>query len=146
MWQFEHTITTKAKAVTIWELYSDITTWVTWDKGIAGASLDGLFAQGTRGFLQPEGQQPLPFKLTEVNPLQGFSDLTDIPDAGIQVQFKHLLAEANGETRVTHQVKITGPNAAQLGPKFGAHMETGIPKSMANLVAVALEKEREQSE
>lgn len=146
MWQFEHTMTTKAKAETIWGLYSDITTWTSWDKGIVSASLEGPFVRGTRGFLQPEGQQPLPFELTEVHPLHGFSDITDIPGAGIQVRFTHLLAESNGMTQVTHKVTITGPNAEQLGPKFGAHMVEGIPHTMEGLTALALEKERNQSE
>lgn len=146
MWQFEHTLTTKAKAETIWGLYSDITTWTTWDKGIVSASLEGSFTQGTRGFLQPEGQEPLSFELTDVQPLHGFSDTTDIPAAGIQVHFTHLLVELDGETRVTHKVQITGPNAEKLGPQFGSHMVEGIPQTMEGLAALAVEKEHEQSE
>jgi ligand-binding SRPBCC domain-containing protein len=143
MWQFEHTLTTQAKAETIWGLYSDITTWTTWDKGIVSALLKGPFIQGTQGFLQPKGQEPLSFELTDVKPLHGFSDITDIPKAGIQVHFTHVLVESDGETRVTHKVQITGPNAEQMGPLFGAHMVEGIPKTMEGLVALALEKERE---
>ncbi|WP_138494403.1 SRPBCC family protein [Paenibacillus pinistramenti] len=146
MWQFEHSLTTTAKAETIWGLYSDITTWTEWDKGIVSASLEGHFVQGTKGLLQPEGQEPLPFELVEVHPQRGFSDITDIPGAGIQVQFTHLLEESNGTTKVTHQVKITGPNAEQLGPKFGAHMVEGIPQTMEGLTKLALQKEREQGE
>ncbi|WP_305023439.1 SRPBCC family protein [Paenibacillus lacisoli] len=145
MWQFEHSLITTAKADTIWRLYSDITTWPLWDKGIESASLEGLFVQGTRGFLQPEGQDPLPFELLEVNPLHGFSDITDIPGAGIQVQFTHLLEESNGATKITHQVKITGPNAEQIGPKFGAHMVEGIPQTMDGLARLVLEREKEQN-
>ncbi|MEH7098054.1 SRPBCC family protein [Neobacillus vireti] len=141
MWQFEHTITTKAKAETIWKLYSDISTWTAWDKGIKSASLEGSFIQGARGLLQPAGQEPLPFELTEVNPLHGFSDVTDIPNAGIQIHFSHVLMEAAGETRVTHKVTIKGPNSEQLGPKFGAHMVKGIPSTLEGLVALALDKE-----
>jgi hypothetical protein len=141
MWQFEHTIMTKAKAETIWSLYSDISTWTAWDKGIASASLDGPFVQGTRGLLQPLGQEPLVFELTEVNPLHGFSDITDIPNAGIQIHFTHLLKESEGETQVTHRVRIKGTNAAQLGPKFGAHMVEGIPATLEGLITLALEKE-----
>lgn len=53
MWTFEHTAVTKANAKDIWELYSNISTWTEWDKGIVHASLEGPFAAGTRGFLQP---------------------------------------------------------------------------------------------
>lgn len=146
MWQFEHTITTKAKAETVWKLYSDISTWTSWDKGIVSVSLEGPFVRGTRGFLQPEGKEKLPFELTDVNPLQGFSDLTDIPGAGVQVRFTHLLAESDGETRITHRVTISGPNAETLAPRLGAHMPKSIPHSMEGLAALALEMEREQGE
>ncbi|WP_123042491.1 SRPBCC family protein [Cohnella candidum] len=146
MWQFEHTITTKAKAETIWKLYSDISTWTSWDKGIVSVSLEGPFVQGMRGFLQPEGKEKLPYELTEVNPLQGFSDVTDIPGAGIQVSFTHILTESDGETQITHRVRITGPNAETLGPRFGAHMPKSVPHSMEGLAALALKMEREQSE
>jgi ligand-binding SRPBCC domain-containing protein len=145
MWQFEHTITTNAKAETIWKLYSDISTWTKWDKGIVDASLEGEFVQGTRGLLQPEGQGHLVFELTEVDPLRGFSDVTHIPDAGIQIHFTHLLLEFAGETRVTHKVKITGPNAEQIGSQLGAEMAEGIPDTMEGLATLALNMEHEHA-
>ncbi|QYR22498.1 hypothetical protein KZ483_05860 [Paenibacillus sp. sptzw28] len=143
MWEFEHTITTMAKAETIWKLYSDISTWVEWDKGIVYASLEGPFTAGTRGQLQPEGQELLAFELTEVSPLNGFSDVTDIPDAGIQIRFMHRLLETAEGTSVTHKVTIIGPNAEHLGPEFGAGMAEGIPDTMERLVSLALERERQ---
>ncbi|CAN7227799.1 SRPBCC family protein [Paenibacillus sp. LjRoot56] len=141
MWKFEHSVMTMAKAETIWSLYSDISTWVEWDKGIVHASLEGAFVAGTRGLLQPEGQDRLNFELKEVNPLRGFSDVTDIPAAGIQVHFTHHLVETAEGTRVTHEVTITGPNAEHLGPVIGAGMAEGIPHTMEGLVALALERE-----
>ncbi|MFC0216540.1 hypothetical protein ACFFK0_29515 [Paenibacillus chartarius] len=44
MWQVEHFLTKKVKAETMWGLYSDITTWTTWDKGFVSATLEGLAA------------------------------------------------------------------------------------------------------
>jgi Polyketide cyclase / dehydrase and lipid transport. len=142
MYEFEHTITTTAQAATIWALYSDIATWTEWDKGIAFASLEGPFVRGTRGILQPEGQGRLSFELTEIEPCQGFSDVTDIPGAGIQVRFTHRLAPSDEGTLVTHRVAITGPNADAVGPDFIAALSEGIPHTMAGLAAMALEKER----
>ena len=142
MWRFEHTITVKARVEAIWKLYSDITSWVEWDKGILYASLDGPFAAGTRGTLQPEGQGPLAFQLTEAEPLRGFSDVADIPDAGIQVHFTHRLRQAAAGTSITHRVTITGPNAERLGPEMGAGLSRGIPQTMERLAALALEREQ----
>jgi hypothetical protein len=143
MWEFEHTITTKAKAETIWRLYSDISSWVEWDKGIEYASLEGPFAAGTKGSLQPVGQERLPFELIHVEALRGFSDLTEIPDAGIQIHFSHRLQEGIEGTSVTHKVTITGSNAAFLGPQIGVGMAEGIPHSIEGLVRLALQKEQQ---
>ncbi|OAS24332.1 SRPBCC family protein [Paenibacillus oryzisoli] len=145
MWKFEHTVTTTANAETIWNLYSDISTWVEWDKGIVHASLEGAFVAGTRGLLQPEGQDRLRFELKEVNPLHSFSDVTDMPDAGIQVHFTHHIVETAEGTSVTHKVMITGQNAEDLGPKIGAGMAKGIPHTIEGLVALALERERQHA-
>ena len=146
MWQFEHTVTTTARVETIWKLYSDISSWVEWDKGIEYASLEGAFTTGTRGLLQPEGQERLAFELTEVEPLHGFSDVTDIPDAGIQIQFTHHMQQMAKGTRITHQVTIIGPNADHLGPQIGADMAQGIPHTMERLIALALERERQHAD
>lgn len=142
MWQFEHTITTKARAERIWKLYSNVATWPEWDDGIVHVSLDGPFIQGSRGLLQPEGQEPLLYELTHVDPVRGFSDVTHIPGAGIQIHFTHLLSEEGGETRITHKVTITGPKAEELGPIIGAEFAQGIPHAMENLASLALREER----
>ena len=141
MYEFEHVIATPAQAETIWQLYSDIATWTQWDKGIEYASLEGPFVKGTRGILQPEGQERLALELTEVEPCRGFSDLTDIPNAGIQVRFTHRLTPSEEGTIVSHKVEITGPNAEVIGPGFIAALSEGIPQTMAGLVALALEQE-----
>lgn len=141
MCKFEHSIITQAKPETIWELYSDITAWTTWDEGIEYASLDGPFVAGTRGLLQPQGQDKLSFQLTDVEPLSGFSDVTDIPDAGVEVRFVHRLQKTLEGTRITHAVSIQGPNAENFGPQFIAALSQGIPRTMERLAALAIERE-----
>lgn len=146
MWQFEHTLTTEAKLETIWALYSDISTWVEWDKGIEHASLEGPFAAGTRGLLQPQGQERLSFQLTEIDPLRGFSDVTDIPDAGIEIRFSHRLEPVAGGTRITHRVTITGANSDGLGSELGADLLQGIPQTMERLASLALERQQQHAD
>lgn len=145
MQQFQHTITTAANVETIWELYSDITFWTTWDEGIEHMSLDGPFIAGTRGLIQPKGQDKLSFQLTEVEPLHGFSDVTDIPDVGITVRFDHRLQKTVDGSSITHAVTISGPNADYFGPQFIAELSRGIPQAMEKLAVLALEKASEHA-
>lgn len=128
---------------TIWQIYSDIMSWTTWDEGIEHASLDGPFVTGTRGLLQPKGQDKLSFQLTEVEPWGGFSDVADIPNVGIRVRFAHRLQKTQGGTSITHSVSITGPNAESFGPEFIAKLSQGIPHTMKRLAALAVERENE---
>ncbi len=141
MYTFEHSITTKAKPATIWGLYADITSWTAWDDSIEHAALDGPFVAGARGVVQPQGQDTLSFQLINVEPLRGFSDVTAIPDAGIEVRFVHRLQKTLDGTRITHAVSI----AEHLGPPFIAEVSPGIPRTMERLAALAIDREREHA-
>lgn len=139
MWSFEHSVETAASPKAIWRLYSDVTTWPTWDEGILAIELDGPFIVGTPGRITPMGQDTLPFRLLHVHSNQGFSDETEIPGAGIVIRFIHTLSETDsGKTRVTHRVEIDGPDSDTLGPQIGSSMTAGIPETMDSLVRQAL--------
>ena len=142
MWKFEHTMITPPGLAGIWALYSDITTWSQWDQGISHASLDGPFASGTRGLLQPQGQEALPFQLTAVDPLRGFSDVTEIPGTGIQIHFTHRLEQVEEGTKITHSVSITGSNADALASNLGPDLTHGIPHTMERLATMAMAREQ----
>jgi len=142
MWAFEYTLDSQAKPEAVWALYSDMRTWTDWDGGIEGAELHGPFEAGSTGWLQPEGQDRLAFELVEVVPLRTFSDVTKLPEAGIEIRFEHTLEPLETGTRITHRVKIDGPNADELGPVIGAGMAEGIPHTVASLAALALQRER----
>ncbi len=72
-------MTAPAKAETIWGLYREVTKWTEWDKGIVFAAL--------------------PFRLTDVEPRRGFSDVTEIPGAGVEIRFAHRLEPVREERR-----------------------------------------------
>ncbi|WP_068776599.1 SRPBCC family protein [Paenibacillus sp. FJAT-26967] len=144
MWHFEHTVIAEASVQTIWKLYSDISSWVEWDKEIDSASLEGPFIAGIQGVLQPKGQGPMAFELTEVDPPRRFAKIADIPGAGIHIEFIHRLQQTHKGTAITHEVNITGPNAEQLGPQWGARIAQGLPSTMQGLAAAAVKRERQQ--
>jgi hypothetical protein len=141
MWEFEHVLTTEAKAETIWKLYSDITTWTDWDKGIEKANLFGAFQAGTKGELQPRGQKALGFEIIIAVPNKGFSDRTEIPHAGLIVTFNHELQALEHGTIIKHRVIISSTNNSTVDSQFGDHFKHGIPLTMAALAQMALELE-----
>lgn len=137
-WEYEHSIEGKVSRSALWDLYSDVTTWPEWDKGIERIRLDGEFREGTSGTIKPVGQDQLPFRLTKVTVDDGFSDETEIPGAGVTIGFKHTLESVGeGRCRITHRVSIFGPGAGSIAPTIGPEMVKGIPDTMQSLLRMA---------
>ena len=136
MWTYEHSIETDASPESIWPLYTDVPAWPRWDQGLEWVTLTGPFAAGSTGSLKVPGQDPLPFKVLEVRPMEGFSDETYIP--GLAIRFDHSLERmAAGKTRITHRVIITGPAADDLGSDLGPQITADVPEAMASLAHLA---------
>ncbi len=140
MWEFEHTIETNASTEAVWNLYSDVSTWPSWDEGIEAVTLQGPFEPGTEGVLTPAGQGPLPFRMVEATPGRGFVDETEVQ--GAVLRFIHRLFPLDGGgTRITHRVEIDGPGADDMGPQMGPQITAGIPQTMESLAGHALGRE-----
>ena len=53
MWEYEHRVETNAPAATVWQHWSDMASWPTWNAGIAALQVDGPFAPGTTFTMTP---------------------------------------------------------------------------------------------
>jgi hypothetical protein len=138
VWEYEHSIEGSVSRSAIWGLYSDVSAWPQWDRGIEWIKLDGGFEEGVSGTIKPKDQDPLPFRLTRVSVNSGFSDETVVPGAGITIGFTHTLESVGeGLTRITHRVSISGPSGESLGPEFGRGITDGIPDTMRSLLTLA---------
>ncbi len=137
MWEFEHTIETEAEPAAIWRLYTDVSTWPTWDHGNEWTTLDGPFEAGATGQMKFKGQDALPFRLVTVEPERHFADETELP--GAVLRFEHRLERrAGGGARLTHRVVIEGPASDAIGPQLGPLITTGVPETMRNVAEQAL--------
>lgn len=58
----------------MWELWANVPERVEWDKGLEYINVDGPFDEGTTGTVKVEGQGPIKYKITEVNPKNGYTD------------------------------------------------------------------------
>jgi hypothetical protein len=112
-------------------LDADVARWTEWDGSLREVSLDGEFAVGSRGKMVIEGQPPIDFVLTAVEPGVAFTDETTVP--GALLRFHHRIEELDGRVRVTHKVEIEGPAAQQMGPFVTAD----VPEAVEALVALA---------
>jgi Polyketide cyclase / dehydrase and lipid transport len=133
---YEHSVEARASAAAVWSLYSDVGAWPAWDHAAEHVTLDGPFAAGSAGTLKLHGQEPLPFRLTEVQAGCGFADETEIP--GGVVRFRHTIAPAGeGRLRLTHAVEVDAP--APVAEQIGGLISEGVPVAMAKLARLAEE-------
>lgn len=131
---YAHALETDVPAAAIWALYEDVRTWPDWDAQAELVTRDGPFAAGWSGTMKFLGQDPLPYRLTKVEPLREFVDETPVGD--IVVRVSHLLEPAGqGRLRVTYAAEIDGPGeqAHEIGPMITAD----FPQTMASLIALA---------
>lgn len=132
-WSTEHAIETTAAPEDVWALWADVPGWPAWDASLAATTLDGPFAVGTTGTLQPAGMDALPFVLLEVDPGRGFVDETGF--AGLVLRFRHAVAPvADAGARIVVRVEAEGPGADEIGPAVAED----LPESLGALAAAAV--------
>jgi hypothetical protein len=136
-YNYSHSLEADIAPEAIWSLYEDLETWPLWDADIVGVTREGPFATGTTGSLSFRGQEPLPYRLAEVQPLRSFTD--EVPVGEITVRVSHVLEPLpSGSLRLTYTAEIEGPadQARAIGP-----MITGdFPETMRSLVELAKER------
>ena len=89
MWSYEHSLETKARPETVFDIFRDVSRWHEWNAGIERIELDGPFATGASGVMVIPDQGRLAFRLAWVGEGQGFEDETPIPDADMVVRVRH---------------------------------------------------------
>jgi uncharacterized protein YndB with AHSA1/START domain len=133
---FQHAVDTPASPEAVWRLYSDVATWPSWDDAVQRVTLDGPFEPGAVGTFKLHGQDPLEFRLLEVQPQRGFMDETSIP--GGVVRFRHRIEPLDdGQVRLTHAVEIEAP--APVAEQIGTLIADGVPETMIRLAELAQE-------
>ncbi|WP_019884138.1 SRPBCC family protein [Streptomyces purpureus] len=132
MWEYERTEDVEVSRAVVWPWYSQVGLWARWDDEVHEVELDGPFAEGVAGRLTLKGQEPVPFRLTDVEEGVCFTTRTPVP--GAELRFAHRLTDLpGGGTRITHQAAIEGPGAAGLVPVLAPSIEAGLPMALRSL-------------
>jgi hypothetical protein len=109
-----------------------------WDDPPAKFELDGPFTVGSRGTTRMPGQEPLHWRLREVNPIKSYT--TEMALDGATISFKWRFdALSDGRTRLTQHIALKGENAAayvaSVQSAFTSNLEAGMKK-----IAAAMER------
>lgn len=130
---FHHveTLRTTASPERVWSLWSDPSTWASWDPPVERVVLDGPFRIGTAGTMVMAGGFEMPFELVEVTPDERYVDVIRMGE--LEIRIDHLVEAVDGGSLVTVTTDITGPGADGVGGMVTAD----APTALAALVSLA---------
>lgn len=138
---FEHTESTTAAKAEIWNLWTDVTTWKLWDKGLKDATIDQAFTKGATGMIVPTKGSTSAFTVTEVAQQESYSFATKLPGAQLIVRRQFV---DGPNTSFRHTVRFDGPLAPVWAALLGGGFRRQLPPTMALLAAEAERRVSEQ--
>jgi hypothetical protein len=91
----------------VWNVWTDVNQWHTWQDDIDHAKLDGGFETGNVIHFKPKGGPNIKLELTEVKPNSVFIDLTRFPLA--KMYDLHELIDHGNKLEIKSTIRIEGP-------------------------------------
>lgn len=136
MWESSQSLKINADKNVIWEIWSNVSKWCEWDKGIESSSISGAFKTGTIGKIQPKNGPPVDFKL-DIKPLSNFTSISQLPE-NTTLSFIHLIREISpNQVEITHTIKIVGDACEKFGNFLGKKLADDLLPAMQNLASIA---------
>lgn len=90
----------------IWQVWSDINNWYTWDHDIKWAKIEAPFQNGSIFYLKPKSGPKVKITLIDVVRDQSFTDLAIFP--GAKMYSIHNLTDIDSKVELTHTIRMEG--------------------------------------
>jgi hypothetical protein len=132
-WELKHSVIANANRQTVWEFVSDIDNLARIEgDAVESMTLDGPFQAGSMGTTKMRGQEPIHWRLAEVEPPR--RSVTEIELAGAVVRFNWTYEELpDGRTRLSQHIVLEGPGAEAYVPFMEEHIAGNLPQGMQRL-------------
>jgi len=141
MWEFEHSVQAPISRTRVWAIWIDVRAWPTWNPGVGYAELDGPFDEGVTGTVHAVGGPTSTLKVLAIDPERSF--VTEATERFMRLRFEHSLTDVDdGQLRVTHGARMTGPATPLMRRTVGRRLERSIPEALDALVAKVMPAER----
>ena len=127
---FQYTLETTASASKIWQIWTDVAQWHTWDKGLQRASLSEPFRGGARGTLISNQGRETKFIVTEVDEGISYTFKTRLPLGSLHIT-RSLVARDT--VLFTHEVLFQGLTGGIFARKFGEGFRKMLPEVMEKI-------------
>ena len=137
MWTKSYSTTVKGIEVDrLWQIWSDVDAWHTWQHDLDYAKLDGAFAAGSTFLLKPKGGPRVRIALLTVEPNRRFVDLTRFPLAKMYGAHE-FIARGEDEVEIRTSVRVEGTLGFLWRKLVGEGVAKSLPEQTRGLVARA---------
>ena len=133
--QFEEQVVIAASAEKVFSLYADVAGWSSWDPDVKASSINGAFAAGNKGLLQPLKGPKAQIVFTEVTPNRSFTVESKLPLC--VMRFEHELLPVGNQTQALHRVSFGGLLAPFFGRLIGSQIRKDLPHTLEGLKRAA---------
>lgn len=134
-WEIAHSVDANASPAFIWTYMTNVANW---DDPPAKFELDGPFTVGSMGTTCMPGQEPLRWRLCEINPMESYV-LEMILDRAILLFEWRFEGRSDGRTRLTQRIALSGENAAAYTAQVQSAFTSTLAEGM-HRIAAALER------
>ena len=135
---FWHSLDTKASPKAIWQIWTDVSNWKKWDKGLKMAAMDSAFQLGAKGTITSLEGREAQFKVVEFEPGKSYTYKTKLPLGSLYV--KRYLESKDGKLYFTHEVWFKGLTAGIFAKNFGPEFRRLLPEVMEEVKKIAENK------
>ena len=119
-------VETSASPETVWRIWSDPSTWPSWNPDIRHVILDGAFASGTIGTMETNSGGKHEIALKDVVANRGFTLTSDMPMPATKLDFRCAIEPVGSGSRISQGVTVKGLFSfmggqirARITPSFG---------------------------
>lgn len=133
MWTKTHSQTVKnLSAQRVWDVWTDVNQWHTWQDDVEHAHIDGPFESGKTFDFRPKGGPNIRIELTTVEKDAIFVDVTRFPLA--RMIDSHELIERGDELEIRSTVTMQGPLAFVWRKLVGEGVANGLAEQTRRLI------------
>jgi hypothetical protein len=128
-------VTTAALPDRVWSIWSDVSTWPSWNPDVRAISLDGPFASGTTGSMTT-GAGTHAIRLEGVVPGSAF-ELVTSPVPATTFRFHCEVTPDGDGSRIGQSVTMSGLLAPIMSPMMGNRIASSFEGILAGLARAA---------
>jgi uncharacterized protein YndB with AHSA1/START domain len=120
----------------VWRIWSDTSTWPSWNPDIQEVKLDRPLGSGATGTMRTRSGGTHSIAIRDVEPGSSFVLESDGVPA-TKLRFKCVVAASSGGTRMSQAVTLQGPLSFLFGPIMGGRIAQSFGPLLEGLAAEA---------